>query len=118
MQTVRFKKKFKYSTDGLHAETASVGDVIELSDELAASAVKSGAGEVVDLEAEQSAHENEVSKAAEKAESEKVDVSLQPEDAPDGMSDLNDALTDEAGKTASPEDKSVGPAEDKADSEE
>lgn len=101
METVRFKRVFKYSTKGHDTVLAKPGDVADVSDEIAASVVKSGAGEVVDLEAEKSAHENEVSKAAEKAEAEKVDLTLGDE-APKGD-----------GKKGSPEDKSAKPGDDK-----
>ena len=103
METVRFKKVFKFSPDGKSTTIAKAGDVHEVSDEIAASVTKSGAGVVVDLPAEKAEADEQKAADAEKAEKEKVDLTL----APKGD-----------GKKGPAEDKSAKPGADKADSKE
>ncbi len=100
MKTVRFKKTFKYSPDGKSNAQAARGDVRELSEELAASAVRSGAGVIVDLDAEKAAVDEAERAEAEKAKENEINLDLDEDPKGDG-------------KTAPKEDKSVKPAEDK-----
>lgn len=105
MPTVRFKRAFRYHPKGKAGVTVKQGDVVDVSDAVAKSAVESGAGTVLDLAAEKAEKEEVAAEKAKKAAAEEVELDLKPEAEGDG-------------KTAPPEDKSMDPAEDKADTEE
>ena len=106
MPTVRFNKAFRYHPRGMAGVTVKRGDIAEVSDEIAASAVRSGAGVEVDLDAEKAVVEAEKKQQAAKEAANEANLDLVDPANTVGSGD---------GKTGPIEDKSVSPSEDKAD---
>ncbi len=104
MPRVRFKKAFKYSPDGKSTTVAQRGDEADVSEAVAKSILMTESGVLID-EPEEATDPtaDEVEAARAKA-----------------LEDEKAAAADSAGagKTGPSEDKSVKPADDKADSEE